>query len=400
MYDFQVFGYYAPAIAATFFPATSPYVSLLLSFMTFGAGFLMRPLGAIVLGTYMDHRGRRAGLLLSLASMAIGTLAIACLPGYATLGIAAPLLVLAGRLLQGFSAGAELGGVSVYLFEIAPSQRQGFYVSWQSASQQVAVMLAAVLALVLGSTLDPARLEQWGWRLALLAGCALLPVFFYLRRSLEETPAFQARPTRPGPREIVHSLARNWLSIGLGTGMSLMTIVSFYLATTFTPTYGTTVLHLESTGVLSTMMCVGALSLLVLPLSGALSDCIGRRPILIVCSLATLFSVYPALLWLVAQPSLARLLLVELWFAFLYAAYTGAVGVYVIEMMPPEIRTVGFALAHSLAGAIFGGFTPAIATYLIHATGNAAAPGLWLSLAALAALGCAIGLGRRRTPLS
>src|SRR5499427_4077024 len=144
MYDFQIFGYYAAAIGATFFPATNEFVSLMAALTTFGAGFLMRPLGAIVLGAYIDHHGRRAGLLLTLTLMAFGTLAIACLPGYQTLGWFAPLLVLAGRLVQGFSAGVELGGVSVYLSEIAPPERKGFFVSWQSGSQQVAVMFAAV----------------------------------------------------------------------------------------------------------------------------------------------------------------------------------------------------------------------------------------------------------------
>src|ERR1700681_3620414 len=145
MYDFQVFGYYAAAIARTFFPSGSEFASLMLSLMTFGAGFLMRPIGAIVLGAYIDHRGRRDGLLLTLGLMAIGTVSIACTPSYASIGLIAPLLVVAGRLVQGFSAGVELGGVSVYLFGVSSPGHKGFYVSWQAASQQVAVMFAAVL---------------------------------------------------------------------------------------------------------------------------------------------------------------------------------------------------------------------------------------------------------------
>ena len=163
MYDFQIFGYYATAICATFFPGGSEFASLMLALATFGAGFLMRPLGAIVLGTYIDHHGRRSGLLLTLALMGAGTLLIAVLPGFRALGIAAPLLVLAGRLVQGFSAGAELGGVSVYLSEIATPGRKGFYVSWQSGSQQVAVMFAALLGLLLASSLSPAKMNDWGW---------------------------------------------------------------------------------------------------------------------------------------------------------------------------------------------------------------------------------------------
>src|ERR1700675_765926 len=155
MYDFMVFGYYASAIGATFFPSGLPFVSLMLSLMTFGAGFLMRPLGAIVLGAYTDVHGRRAGLILTLSLMSLGIISIACMPGYATIGLIAPLLVLTGRLLQGFSAGMELGGVSVYLSEIATPGHKGFYVSWQSASQQVAVMFAASVGVVLTSVLPP-----------------------------------------------------------------------------------------------------------------------------------------------------------------------------------------------------------------------------------------------------
>src|SRR5882672_6686008 len=161
MYDFMVFGYYASAIGATFFPSGIPFVSLMLSLMTFGAGFLMRPLGAIVLGAYTDAHGRRKGLILTLSLMSLGIITIACTPGYASIGLLAPLLVLLGRLVQGFSAGMELGGVSVYLSEIATPGHKGFYVSWQSASQQVAVMFAALLGVALSSVLSPMKMTLW-----------------------------------------------------------------------------------------------------------------------------------------------------------------------------------------------------------------------------------------------
>src|SRR6266849_10705826 len=167
MYDFMVFGYYASAIGNAFFPGGNPFVSLMLSLMTFGAGFLMRPLGALVLGAYTDRHGRRAGLILTLALMSVGIFSIAFMPGYDTIGLLAPLFVLAGRLLQGFSAGMELGGVSVYLSEIATPGHKGFYVSWQSGSQQIAVMFAASVGVVLNSILPPEKMEQWGWRVPL-----------------------------------------------------------------------------------------------------------------------------------------------------------------------------------------------------------------------------------------
>src|SRR5580698_4870850 len=201
MYDFMVFGYYAAAIGQAFFPSGSAFSSLMLSLMTFGAGFLMRPLGAIVLGAYTDRHGRRAGLLLTLTLMSIGIFSIAFMPGYATIGLLAPLLVVFGRLLQGFSAGMELGGVSVYLSEIATPGHKGFYVSWQSGSQQVAVMFAALVGVVLRAKLPPEKMTAWGWRVPLLLGCVIIPFLFRLRHSLQETDEFQARKHRPTSSE-------------------------------------------------------------------------------------------------------------------------------------------------------------------------------------------------------
>lgn len=396
MYDFQIFGYYAPAIALTFFPRGSAFAGLMLSLMTFGAGFLMRPLGAIFLGAYIDHHGRRAGLLLTLAMMAVGTLSIALVPGYASIGLAAPLLIVAGRLVQGLSAGVELGGVSVYLSEIATSGRKGFYVAWQSGSQQVSVMFAALFGLVLSVSLSAGQMTRWGWRIPLLAGCSLLPVLFYMRSSLEETEVFRARRHHPTPRAIMRTLFANWPVVLLGMMMSTMTTVCFYMVTAYTPTFGSTVLHLAATGNLTVTLCVGACNFILLPISGAVSDRIGRRPLLFACTVLTLLTAYPVLSWLASAPSFARLLAVELWLAAIYAIYNGAMAVFLTEIMPAEVRISGFSLAYSLATAVFGGFTPAICTYLIHVTGNRAIPGVWLSFAAACGFIAALILSPKR----
>jgi MFS family permease len=386
MYDFMVFGYYATDIGNAFFPSGNPFVSLMLSLMTFGAGFLMRPLGAIVLGAYTDRHGRRAGLILTLGLMSVGIVSIACMPGYATIGLLAPLLVLIGRLLQGFSAGMELGGVSVYLSEIATPGHKGFYVSWQSASQQVAVMFAALVGVLLHIKLPPQKMMQWGWRIPLLLGCLILPFLFRLRRSLQETDEFIARKHRPSIPEILRSLTASWKIVLIGMMMATMTTVSFYMITAYTPTFGNSVLHLASMESLVVTLCVGASNLFWLPIMGSLSDKVGRRPLLVGCTLLMLITAYPAMLWLVREPSFSRLLTVELWLSFIYGSYNGAMVVFLTEIMPVSVRTSGFALAYSLATAIFGGFTPAISTYLIHVTGNRAVPGLWLSLAAACGL--------------
>ena len=390
MYDFMVFGYYAAAIGHAFFPSGNAYLSLMLSLATFGAGFLMRPLGAIVLGAYADRHGRRAGLLLTLTLMSIGILSIACTPGYATLGVLAPVLVLLGRLLQGFSAGMELGGVSVYLAEIAPPGRKGFYVSWQSASQQVAVMFAALVGVVLTSRLSPDAMNEWGWRVPLLLGCLIVPFLFILRRSLPKTDEFAARRHHPDTAEILRSLRSNWKVVLVGAFLVVMTTVSFYMITAYTPTFGSSVLRLSALDSLEVTLCVAVSNLFWLPIMGSLSDRIGRKPLLLACTLALLISAYPLMLWLTAAPSFSRLLAAELWLSFLYASYNGAMVVFLTELMPASVRTTGFALAYSLATAIFGGFTPAICTWLVHTTDNRAITGVWLSFAAACGLGAAL----------
>lgn len=379
MFDFFLFGFYASSIARAFFPTGNDYASLMLTFVTFGAGFLMRPLGAVILGAYVDRIGRRKGLIVTLTIMALGTVLIAFVPGYATIGLYAPFLVLIGRLLQGFSAGVELGGVSVYLAEMATPGNKGFYVSWQSGSQQVAVMFAALIGYALNHALTPGQMGDWGWRIPFFIGCAIVPFLFYIRRSLQETEAFLQRKERPSGREIVRSLARNWRIVGLGMLLVAMTTVSFYTITVYTPTFGKQVLKLSDTDSLLVTFCTALSNLVWLPVMGALSDRIGRKPLLIAFSALTLLTAYPALAWLVAHASFTNMLIVLLWLSFLYGSYNGAMVVALTEIVPEAVRTSGFSLAYALATAFFGGFTPLISTFLIEKTGNQAAPGFWMA---------------------
>src|SRR5271169_271506 len=399
MYDFMVYAYYASYIAHEIFPSSNAYASLMMTLGTFGAGYLMRPLGAIVLGAYVDRHGRRAGLIFTLALMAVGTLVIACTPGYRTIGIIAPIVVLVGRLLQGFSAGVGVGGASIYLSEMATPGHRGFYCAWQSASQQVAVVFAALLGVALSAVVPPAGMDQWGWRVPFIIGCLIVPLLFWLRRSLAETEVFLAQKHRPGISEILASLASNWKIVGIGVLLSTMTTVCFYLITAYTPTYGIEVLHLTSQQSLMVTFFVGMSNFFWLPAGGAISDKVGRRPILILITVTAILTAYPAMLWLVSDPSTARLLIVELWLSMFFGVYNGAMIPHLAEIMPVEIRTSGFSLAFSLATAIFGGFTPAICTYLIHETGNRAMPALWLSFAAACGLAAAVAGGWKRAEL-
>jgi MFS transporter, MHS family, citrate/tricarballylate:H+ symporter len=395
-FDFFLFGFYASYIASTFFPASSEFLSLMFAFGVFAAGFLMRPLGAIILGAYIDKVGRRKGLIVTLSIMASGTILIAFVPGYATIGLLAPLLVLIGRLLQGFSAGAELGGVSVYLAEMATPGHKGFYTAWQSASQQVAIILAAALGYAINLWMTPPQIADWGWRIPFFVGCAIVPFIFILRRSLQETEEFRVRKHHPDTREVFRSMRSNWLLVFAGMLLVAMTTTTFYLITVYTPTFGRTVLKLTAADSLIVTLCVGLSNFIWLPIGGAISDRIGRKPLLMVITVLAMLTTYPALSWLAAAPSFDRMLIVLLWFSFFFGMYNGAMIPALTEVMPVEVRVVGFSLAYSLATAIFGGMTPAISTFLIEVTHDKAAPGYWLSFAAVCGLVATLILFRKR----
>jgi MHS family citrate/tricarballylate:H+ symporter-like MFS transporter len=360
----------------------------------------MRPLGGVFLGAYIDHYGRRAGLMLTLGLMAVGTLSIAVVPGYATIGALAPAIVVIGRLIQGVSAGVELGGVSVYLSEIATPGHKGFYVSWQSGSQQVAVIFVALLGVLLSTIVPSDSMFTWGWRIPFLIGCLIIPLLFVLRSSLQETAEFEKRRAtadHPKPREILLQLVKNWRVVMIGMLLVTMTTVSFYFITAYTPTFGREVLKLGNIDALIVTLCVGISNLFWLPVMGAVSDRVGRRTVLLPFTILMFVTAYPALAWLVTSPSFGRLLAVELWLSFIYGSYNGAMIVALTEIVPSNVRTTGFSVAYSLATALFGGFTPAISTYLIHVSDNRAAAGIWLMFAAACGLVATMLAWRRTT---
>ncbi|AZP36095.1 MFS transporter [Cronobacter sakazakii] len=396
-FDFFLFGFYATYIAHTFFPASSEFASLMMTFAVFGAGFLMRPIGAIVLGAYIDKVGRRKGLIMTLSIMAAGTFLIVLIPSYEAIGLWAPLFVLIGRLLQGFSAGAELGGVSVYLAEIATPGRKGFYTSWQSGSQQVAIMVAAAMGFALNAALDQSAISSWGWRLPFLFGCLIVPFIFVLRRKLEETQEFSARRHHLDMKQVFRMLLTHWPVVVAGMMMVAMTTTAFYLITVYAPTFGKKVLMLSASDSLLVTLLVAISNFFWLPVGGALSDRFGRKPVLVAMTLLALATAYPALMMLAAAPGFSMMLGVLLWLSFMYGLYNGAMIPALTEIMPAEVRVAGFSLAYSLATAIFGGFTPVISTALIEYTGDKASPGYWMSFAALCALLATLYLYRRST---
>jgi MHS family citrate/tricarballylate:H+ symporter-like MFS transporter len=386
-FDFFLFGFYAPYIAKAFFPSENETAALLNTFGVFWLGALMRPVGAIVLGAYIDQIGRRKGLILTLTIMAFGTVTIALCPDYASIGVAAPAIVLIGRLLQGFSAGVELGGVSVYLAEISTPGNRGFYTSFQSASQQVAIFVAAIIGYALNQTVASDTVGFGGiefakWRIPFFIGCLIIPFIFFLRRTLEETPEFLAMKKHPTTSEVFRSALANWKIIVLGMMVAVLTTTTFYFVTVYTPTFGRNVLKLSTQDALLVTLMVAVTNFIWNPVGGALSDRVGRKPVLLTIACLSLVSAYPALHWLVAAPTFGKLLAVEMMFSFYFGIYSGTMLGALVEVVPKHVRTTCFSLAFALAAALFGTFTPFAATWLIDHTGDKASPGLWLMCAA------------------
>jgi MHS family citrate/tricarballylate:H+ symporter-like MFS transporter len=399
-FDFFLFGFYAPYIAKAFFPSQDETAALLNTFGVFWLGALMRPVGAIFLGAYIDRIGRRLGLIVTLAIMAVGTLTITLCPTYASIGVAAPAIVLIGRLLQGFSAGVELGGVSVYLSEIATPGNRGFYTSFQSASQQVAIFVAALIGYALNEFVQGDTVMAFAggggiakWRIPFFIGCLIVPVIFVLRRTLEETPAFLSMKKHPSTSEVFASAAVNWKIILLGMMLAAMTTVTFYFVTVFTPSFGKE-LHLSAQDSLLVTLLVAVTNFIWNPVGGALSDRIGRRPVLLAITGLSFVTAYPVLIWLTAAPTFGKLLAVGMMFSLYFGVYSGAMLGALVEIVPAHVRTTCFSLAFALAAALFGTFTPFAALKLTAITGDKASPGFWLMCAAASGFIAAIAIYR------
>jgi MHS family citrate/tricarballylate:H+ symporter-like MFS transporter len=404
-FDFFLFGFYAQDIAKAFFPAANDTAALLNAYGVFWLGALMRPVGAIVLGAYIDRIGRRQGLIVTLALMALGTVVIAFCPAYAAIGIAAPIIVLLGRLIQGFSAGVELGGVSVYLSEIATPGNRGFYTSFQSSSQQVAIFVAAIIGFILresipGDTFLDAIGGVAKWRIPFFIGCIIIPVIFVLRRSLEETPAFLAMKKHPTASEVFASAIANWRIVVLGMMIAVLTTTTFYFITVYAPGFGKQ-LNLSPTGTLLVTLLVAVTNFIWNPVGGAVSDRIGRKPVLLTIAVLSLLTAYPALSWLAAAPTFGKLVVVQMMFSFYFGVYSGAMLGCLVEIVPAHVRTTCFSIAFALAAGIFGTSTPFVATKLIDMTGqDKASPAFWLMFGAALSIIATLAVYRRGTTIA
>jgi MFS family permease len=299
-------------------------------------------------------------------------------------------------VLQGFSAGAELGGVVVYLAEIAPPTRRAFYTCRQAASQQFAVMAASLVGILLLTTLTANQIQSWGWRIPLLIGCAVMPVMFWLRASLAETAVFARKKTTPGIAEICTSMATNWRITLRCMGMAAMAVGVSQAIQTFAPTFILS-LNLGAMSGFVILFFVGLSTLFWLPVAALLADRMNRRTMLIAVTLIAAVTAYPLLAWLAAEPTVLRFAVFELWFSFLYACYSSVQVAAMVELVPAHARTAGYAFAQAAAAAVLGGFTPAICTWLNHVFNSNAMVGAWLAFSAILSLIAALSLNKQAT---
>jgi MFS transporter, MHS family, proline/betaine transporter len=393
-FDFAVYGFFAVTMARLFFPAANETVSILVALATFGVTFVLRPLGAIVIGTFADRHGRKSAFMLTIVLMMTGTAIIALAPTYSSIGILAPILIVVARMIQGFSAGGEFGSATAFLAEQNP-QRRGFFASWQFASQGLTTILATAFGATLASTLTTAQMDAWGWRIPFLFGLMIGPVAYYIRRHVDETIEFQSTPASKTPLREAFSDVKLRMLISLGA-VVLVTVATY--TTLFMPTYATRQLGLPPYSGFLAGLLTGSIQLVLIPIVGALSDRIGRLPIAFVSAVAILLSIYPMFAWLTATPSIQTLLIVQAIVGLLTAGYMGGLPALMSELFPTRVRTTGLSISYSFGVAIFGGFAPFIIAWLIEITGSKLAPSFYLMLAAvisLVALGAARRLGYR-----
>jgi len=378
-FDILVYGYFAVVISRQFFPATDETTALLLAFATFGTSYLIRPIGAIVLGAYGDKAGRKAGMTVSILLMMAGTLLMAIMPGYSVIGIAAPLGVLAARLLQGFAIGGEFGSATAFMVEHSGARR-GFLASFQWVGQGFAAVAASFFGIVLANVLTPAQLNDWGWRIPFFFGLLIGPIGFYIRNHVDETPEFLATAVSKTPvRDVV---VRQWDRLLLATGAVIMGTSSNYLIL-YMPTYAIKELNLPQSSGFTATLLGGLILTFGSPLMGHWSDKIGRTRILIAASVLFLATAYPVFVLLASYANLGVLIAVVCWLSLMKTAYSGVLPSFMAEIFPTNTRCTGMSLAYNIAVPMFGGFAPLIVAALIQATGSNLAPSLYLMVTAL-----------------
>lgn len=379
-FDFTVYSFFALTIAKLFFPSQDPVVSTLLALSAFAIGFVARPVGGFVLGHYADKHGRRAALTLTIFLMALGSAAIGLAPTYQTIGIAAPVLIVIARLVQGFAQGGEFGAATATLLETGSAKARGFRASWQLASQGAAALLGSGMAALLNYHLSGPELLDWGWRVPFLAGTLIMPVGVYLRRHIVDDEPVRTEHSRFEP-----ALVRKWfLTVFAIMGMTVATYVLMY----YIPTYS--IQYLKMPPKLSMLVSIGAacVSLIMCPIWGALSDRMGRRKPLTVFGRVVLIALlYPAF-WLMNQfPTLPVVIGLIILLMFFYTMGSAPAYALMPENFPKHVRAGYLASAYAVAVSVFGGTAQLVVAWLIKATGNTMAPAWYMIACVVISLG-------------
>jgi MHS family proline/betaine transporter-like MFS transporter len=398
IFDFGVYGYFAVQIGKAIFPATDPVTSVLASFATYGVGFLMRPVGAMVLGSYGDRHGRKAALAVTIVMMAVATGLTGLVPSYARIGIWAPVLLVLCRLIQGFSTGGEWGGATAFLIEYAPPERRGFYGSLQQLSTGVGQIIAVSTALAAHSFLSVESLDQWGWRVPFLFGLLMAPLGYYLRARVAETPDFETTErehhTLESPLKAAFTTHRG--AVFTCFGLTMVWTVASYVFITLMPTYAVQSLKMDARTAFEAVMLASLANIVMVPISGLLSDRVGRLAPMTIATVGFLLLTIPLFFLLASHPTFATLAGVVIVFGALYGLFNGTAPSALSEMFPTNVRYTALSVGYNAAVMVFGGFAPFICTYLVRLTGMVTAPSFYVTFCALVTL-CVL-LNMRRAP--
>jgi len=376
-YDFTVYGFFALLIGKLFFPVHDPVGQLLLAVASFGVGFFTRPLGGLLIGAYADRAGRRPALMLTISLMTVGTLALAVTPSYGSIGLAAPVILVIARLVQGLALGGEVGPSTAVLLECARPGRRGAYTSWQTASQGAAILGAGVAGVLLSAILSKEQLADWGWRVPFALGLFIVPVGLYIRRCLPETLL------APGTHGSIDVLRMLWRQHRRSLVLAILVIMCLTISTyvnNYMTTFALTTLGLPASKAMWATLTQGAVIAAAAFWSGNLSDRIGRKPVMIWSRIAVMLAIYPAFLFLVGEKSVWALVFVTALLTFLTTLSAVAALVAVTEIFPNEVRSSGLALSYAVSVAAFGGTTQFAIAWLIGTTGNPLSPAYYVIL--------------------
>ena len=384
-YDFSVYALFAIQIGYAFFPSQDPTVAVLKAFLAFGVGFVARPVGAVLIGIYADRSGRKAALTLTILLMAAGTLTIAVAPTYAQVGALAPCVIVIGRLLQGLSAGGEVGGAAAYLVEQAPAGQRSRYAAWLQASMACSNILGALAAFLVNRLLAAEQVAAWGWRIPFVAGLLIMPVGLRLRRRLDETPEFAAAAAQ-AERVSLGELRHHGRSLALGFGLSILWAVCVYTLVIFLPIHVQRALGVSAQDAFAASLVANCVFVGGCIGFGILADRVGRRTMLAGGAGAMALLAVPLLASLASAPSLARLMVVQSLFCLMVAAFSACAPAALAGLFPVRIRATGMSVSYNAAVMLVGGFAPAILTWLAARGAGVLAPGWYVVAAALATL--------------